>query len=472
MSLQAPIDGSFRDPSGHVYANSGSILRTVNETARVQYEAVRDSGILSELSLADRIVASEEVSGNDRPSGIPDSAYLLKHQRIPFISYPYEWSFEALKAAALHHLDLQLDLLERNFVLSDASSYNIQFIGPKPIFIDILSIRPYIDGEFWSGHRQFCQQFLNPLLLRSLLGVSHNAWFRGSLEGIPTSDLSRMLRLRHKFSWNVFSQVVLQARLEQSALNSPDSAIQRAKDSKRLSKLGYQGILRQLRNWIKRLHPADAGKTVWGEYAANNTYSDEEALLKKKAIREFAAKYQPGLLIDLGCNTGDFSISSLDGGAKSVIGFDFDQRAVDLAYSRSVTTNLAMLPLWLDAANPSPDQGWKQTERAGFASRAKVDAMIALAFEHHLAIGRNVPLPQVVKWLVEIAPVGIIEFVPKTDSTIQKMLALREDIFADYTEKSFADELSSCATIVQKQVVSESGRVLYTYDRRDNGSPQ
>src|SRR5690606_22151701 len=139
---------------------------------------------------------------------------LIEHDRVPFISYPYEWSFSELKAAALHHLDLQIDLLKRDVVLSDATAYNVQFVGPDPVFIDLLSLRPYREGEFWQGHRQFCEQFLNPLILRSVLGVPHNAWFRGSLEGIPTLHLANMLPLRKRLSWNMLSQVVMPAKLE------------------------------------------------------------------------------------------------------------------------------------------------------------------------------------------------------------------------------------------------------------------
>ena len=427
--------------------------------------SARDAGIIADLAADGRLVQSQEVPNKAWPVLIPSSAYLLEHERVPFISYPYEWCFGELKAAALHHLDLQLSLLEQNFALSDASAYNVQFIGPRPIFIDTLSIRPYCEGEFWYGHRQFCEQFLNPLLLRSICGVAHNAWFRGSLEGITTSDLARLLSFRKKLSLNVLMHVILQAKLDAKALRAPDQAVDKAKRARRLSRVGYKGLLTQLRNWIDKLEPADTGKTVWGEYESDNTYTDEDTSTKKQAIREFAASVRPKCLIDLGCNTGNYSAAALEGGAESVIGFDYDQRAVDLAYVRAVDKELNFLPLWLDAANPSPDQGWKQAERRGFSRRARADAMIALAFEHHLAIGRNVPLPQVVKWLVETAPTGIIEFVPKNDSTVQKMLALREDIFADYSEPAFVRSLEENSKVIGRQIVSQSGRVLFRYER-------
>jgi ribosomal protein L11 methylase PrmA len=465
MSCLSVNPGSFRDPSGHVFEYDDRIYRTVQEGARVAYETVRDRGVLDALVSAGTLAGAKELSRSEWPGDFPGAAYVIEHPRIPYVSYPYEWSFSQLQAAALHHLDMQIALFAQDVVLSDASAYNVQFVGPRPVFIDLLSLRPYREGEFWQGHRQFCEQFLNPLLLRALTGVSHNAWFRGRLEGIATADLAQLLPLRKRMSWNVYTQVLLQAQLERRALNAPDTAIEKAKGTRRLSRTAYAGILHQLRNWIARLQPADTGKTVWGEYDHTHTYSDEEVVAKKQAIRDFTAAVRPRRLVDLGCNTGDYSIAALEGGAEYVIGFDFDQKAVDLAFSRAATKDLRFLPLWLDAANPSPDQGWRQAERQGFGRRTKADAMIALAFEHHLAIGRNVPLPQVVDWLVSTAPTGIIEFVPKNDSTVQKMLALREDIFPDYTEEAFAQALQDRARIVSKRVVSGSGRTLFWYDR-------
>jgi ribosomal protein L11 methylase PrmA len=204
---------------------------------------------------------------------------------------------------------------------------------------------------------------------------------------------------------------------------------------------------------------------VWGDYAKANTYSSTEIENKAQAIREFVSTVRPATLIDLGCNSGDFSIASLEAGAGRVVGFDFDHQAVEEAFARSFREKLNFLPLWLDAANPSPDQGWNQAERLGFGKRAQADAVIALAFEHHLIIGKNIPMAETVAWLVSLAPSGIIEFIPKSDATIQQMLALRDDIFPDYSEENFANILRSHANIVRTKIVSASGRTLYCFQK-------
>jgi ribosomal protein L11 methylase PrmA len=390
---------------------------------------------------------------------------VVEHPLIPYVTFPYEWSFSALKAAALLHLKLHLHLLEHDVTLSDASAYNVQFIGARPIFIDTLSLRRYRDGEYWLGHRQFSEQFLNPLLLRAHLGLPHNAWYRGSLEGIPSIDLARLLPLRSKLSWRIASQVMLPARLQRRAISAPEQDLPKMPE-RRLAKSAFKAMLGQLQSWIEALTPAGTDKTVWQDYAQTHSYDDPEDQAKHATVAAFVNATKPALLFDFGCNTGDYSALALEEGAGSVIGFDMDQGALEGAFARATAADLAFLPLYLDAANPSPAQGWRQTERPGLADRAPADGLLALAFVHHLAIARNIPLDQLIAWLTGLAPTGVIEFVPKNDPTVQRMLALRDDIFSDYDATQFATLLAKRARIVRRDVVSAAGRELFWYDCR------
>lgn len=457
-------EASYRDPSGYIHILDGRVLRTVTEHGRENYEAVRSSGLLRDLMDKGMVVSTEELTPSQaRQTGL-DAAYVLEHERLPWISFPYEWTFSALKKAALLQLDLQLIALERDIALSDASAYNVQFVGTSPVFIDVLSFQRYREGEFWTGHRQFCEQYLNPLLLTARLGVHHNAWYRGSLEGIDTAELNRLLRLRHKLSWKLFSNITLQAILQQRA-RSTDTRSLAAVKARRLPRTSYRAILLSLREWIAALVPKDVGPTVWANYSRDNTYSNEEARKKHAFIHEFASKVKPRLAWDLGCNTGEFSETLLTGGARYVVGLDLDHGALENAFARSESSALRLQPIYQDAVNPSPGQGWRARERKSIENRDKPDAIIALAFEHHLAIARNVPLPDVVDWLTSLAPHGVIEFVQKSDPTIQRMLALREDIFTDYSEQTFAEALEKVGYVVKKLTVSGSERVLYWYER-------
>ena len=124
------------------------------------------------------------------------------------------------------------------------------------------------------------------------------------------------------------------------------------------------------------------------------------------------------------------------------------------------------MSLYFDATNPSVNLGWNESERKGFKSRANFDALIALAFEHHLAIAKNIPLDQTVKWLIDLAPKGLIEFIPKNDETIKRMLKLKGDIFQNYNENNFKNYILNHANIISESIISSSGRKLFEYERK------
>ena len=463
------VAGSFRDPAGQVYQKHGHIYRTVNPVVADEFDFVRSRKFYNQATADGRLIAADILSPEVLGREAGAAAYVLEHPRLPFVSYPYEWSFPTLKLAALFHLGFHLDALRDGVSLVDASAYNVQFIGSRPIFIDTLSLRKYEPGTFWAGYKQFCEQFLNPLLLRAYLGVSHNAWYRGSQEGIGTAEIRKLLPLRRKFNRRVLTHVVLQDSLQRTGSKSTSI------DQKTLRKAGFplaafQRTLTDLRNWIAALEPAKTGPTVWRDYASSTSYDEEESVNKKEFIAEFVRRRRPNQIWDLGCNTGDYAVAALEAGANSVIGFDFDQGALELAFSRAQEQNLAFLPLFLDISNPPPSQGWAQKERHGLDQRsADADGSIALALIHHLSIGRNVPLPDVIDWILGVAPHGVIEFVPKEDPMVQELLRFRDDIFPDYTVDHFLQHLGRHASIERKAPSSSTGRLLVEYSRLRDG---
>jgi ribosomal protein L11 methylase PrmA len=227
----------------------------------------------------------------------------------------------------------------------------------------------------------------------------------------------------------------------------------------------FKKLLRGLRNWIAELNPRDGGATTWRDYAGSHSYSSDEMAGKKQFVHEFVRRNELKHVWDVGCNTGDYSVAALEGGAARVTGFDFDQGALDLAFARATEDELPFLPLYLDATNPSPSQGWEQSERDGLQQRARCDGLVALALVHHIAIARNVPLNRVVRWLVGLAPRGVIEFVPKEDPMVQKLLRLRKDIFPDYTRERFLTHLGAHAAVEQMVSSSSTGRLLVEFSR-------
>ena len=456
-------DGSFRDPDARVAYLNDSVYRIVYPNGFKKFDFIKK--ILQNKSIAEYLIDTKEVDQEElRLLELENNknVRVFKHKKIDYISYPYEWSFYRLKDAALHHLNLHINLLKNNATLIDAYSYNVQFNNYSPIFIDLMSIKEYSEGEFWTGHKQFCESFLNPLVLKSKLGINYNNWFKGNLEGIDTSELSKLLKFKHMLSWNIFYNIFLLNYFEKKYKKNEDLKIIR---NKKLKKSYYLSILTNLVNFIDGLKPKKE-TSVWGEYSRDNTYNEEEKKNKYEFISNYFNKNKSNRVLDLGCNNGEYSKLAIQSGCKSVVGLDYDLNAIDEAYLISKKERLNFLPLYFDVSNPSSDIGWYQKERKGFKKRLNFDFVLALAFEHHLAIAKNIPLEDVINWITSLAPKGIIEFVPKNDITIQSMIKLKGDIFPNYNLENFKNFLSKKTKITSEKIVSKSGRTLFSFEKQ------
>lgn len=452
--------GSFRDPSGRILRSGERIFRAVYPHGAPAYEAARDAGVLAKAVERGRLLPLEEIAVATVNDSGPAPAYLLEHPRLEFVSHPYEWTFSALKAAALLQLDFHIDLLADGFSLSDATAYNVQFIGTRPVFIDHLSVVPYDPAAGWAGQRQFAMQYLGPLLLWSKRGIAPNAWFRGSLEGIAPEELGPLLRLRDKLSFNVLAHILGPAAVHRSQLKRKLG--EAAPAPRELARGRLEAMLKSLRTYVAGL-AFPGQKTVWDDYADHNSYDEARRDAKHAFVSKHVQAAAPRLLFDIGCNSGDFSQAALDAGAKSVVGFDFDFGALERAFSRFAASKAPVLPLWLDATNPSPSQGWAARERLGLAERSGADMLLALALIHHLAIAKNVPLDMAVDWLMSLAPAGVIEFPNKADPMVRELLRARPDIFPDYTEEAFLACVGERAAIVDQARLGDDGRLIVAY---------
>jgi ribosomal protein L11 methylase PrmA len=459
---------SFRDPAGVVIITDERVFRSVESRAQADYQALESSGLLAQLIASGKVIHTHRMHGADVPTQISaqfpvGNRYFLEHERVPFISYPYEWPFALLKRAALHYLDLHLECLRSGFTFSDASAYNVQFMGVRPIFIDILSIRKYREGEYWSGYQQFCQQFLNPLLLTACTGIPYQHWFRSSVDGVPVGILTKALPLRSRFSWRAILHVYLHEKMLSVASISRNTTSRPSTRPMSRGTLMWQ--LESLHSWIQGLRRPERQKTTWQDYDQNTSYSAAAQKAKEAIVADFIKRKKPKLLLDIACNGGRFSEIALRNGATTAIGLDIDEGALDHAIDRADEQKLSMLPLLMDIGNPSPQQGWNQSQWQGLHERTAANGVLALALIHHLVIGRNIPLGRVIDWLVKLAPSGLIEFVPKSDPMTRSMLSGREDIFPDYNMDEFVILLKQRTRHINIMKIPDSGRVLAEYER-------
>ena len=450
--------GSFRDPSGFVFLRQGVLYRQVNRSYRPDYDQLVASGLAKALADEGLLIPHAEV---DVPPADPASAYkVLRPERVPFISYPYEWCFGQLKAAALLTLEIQRKALDRGMSLKDASAFNVQFRRGRPVFIDSLSFENYREATPWVAYRQFCRHFLAPLALMSRVDVRLNQLFRPSLEGIPLDLASRALPWKTRLDPRLLIHLHLHARAERSYSGTAETATRPTASTRPFSKGALLGLVDHLGGAIRSLSWEPKG-TEWAEYYAQTNYSDAATSRKLALVGAFLDQLQPRTVWDFGANTGRYSRLASDRGA-STVAFDADPACVELHFRElSAGEPHEILPLWLDLTNPSPSLGWGHEERSSLVDRGPADVAMALALIHHLAISANVPLGRVAEFLRRCCRSLIIEFVPKEDSQVRRLLASRVDIFGDYHRAGFEAAFAPHFEVERAEPIAGSERTLY-----------
>ncbi|MDO6677544.1 class I SAM-dependent methyltransferase [Shewanella sp. 4_MG-2023] len=452
---------SFRDNSGFIFNWQGSLYRQVNASFSGEYEAYISSGLHQALVDKGFIVDHDEVELNGF-SG-PNHHKVIKPTLIPYLTYPYEWSFSQLQDAAKLTLEIQLLALQFGFTLKDASAFNIQFHQGRPILIDTLSFISYQKGP-WLAYRQFCQHFLAPLLLKKYCDHRLGRMSELYIDGLPLDLTSQLLPIKTWFSFNAVSHIHLHSRAQSHYSASGGHGSERMESaSVKMDSAKLGALTSNLLNYVSKLQ-VKADKTEWANYYGNTNYATDamqgKVDLIESYLKNIAGKIQ--LLADLGANNGYFSRLASQY-ADNVVSFDIDEFAVEQNYlTVKAGDNKNVLPVVLDLFNPSASIGWANEERDSFVSRGKFEVVIALALIHHLAISNNVPLKKIVHLLSQMVTGWlIIEFVPKTDSQVEHMLATREDIFTDYHEQGFEQVLTGYFTIKNKDKVPNSDRTLY-----------
>jgi hypothetical protein len=450
---------SFRDPSGFLFRAGGVLYRQVNERYREHYDHLLKSGLFESLVAQGLLVAHQEA--DIAPAAAPGAYKVIRPEVIPFISYPYEWCFSQLKSAAEATLAIQRRALEFGMALKDASAYNIQFRGSRPVLIDTLSFEKINEGQPWVAYRQFCQHFLAPLVMMARRDVRLSQLLRVYIDGIPLDLASEVLPWRTRFSYSLLSHIHLHAKSQKHyADRQPSEWVKRRK----MSHLAYLGLLDNLESTVRKLTWA-LPSTEWSDYYEGTNYSDDAFEEKKRLVGEYLRAIKPSVVWDLGANTGVFSRIASGMGIQTV-SFDIDPVAVEKNYRECVRVGeTGLLPLLIDLANPSPGMGWANSERMTLSERGPADAVIALALIHHLAISNNLPFERIASYFSRLCRVLVIEFVPKSDSQVQRLLTTREDIFCSYDREAFEAAFGVYFRIRESRQITGSDRTMYLMDR-------
>ncbi len=450
-------NSSFRDKSGFLFYENNTLYRLIHTSYKEEYDHLINSELYKKLSEKNLLISHEEISDLKLDY---DYYKIIKPEKIPFISYPYEWSFSQLKDTALLTLRIQKGAMKYGMTLKDGSAYNIQFFNGKPIFIDTLSFEIYEDGQIWKPYKQFCQHFLAPLALMSKKDIRLNLLSKTFIDGIPLDLTAKLLPKTTFGNFGLMAHIHAHAKSQKHYEDKEDTTIK----EQTISKRSFEGLVENLESSIKKMTWKE-DNTEWGDYYSETNYSEKSFEEKKKIISSTIETFNPQIVWDLGANTGVFSRLASNQGINT-ISFDIDPLAVEKNYLESNKNNdQNLLPLILDLTNPSSNIGWNNDERQSFLERGPADLVFALALVHHLAISNNVPLNKIAEFFSTISKSLIIEFIPKSDSQVKRLLTTREDIFENYDEEQFEKEFSKFFKIISSKKLTGSQRTIYIMEK-------
>ena len=452
--------GSFRDPAARVFRYNGGLFRYLSADALRDWEQLASTRFFRQFSDTGRLIGTTRLVDPPPFTDLSSSwVAVLKHERVQMLSFPYEWCFGMLQDAALLQLDLLLAALDEGMTMKDATPFNVQWLGTRPTFIDVGSFTHEHPGEAWAGYRQFCQLFLYPLFLQAYKNLPFHPWLRGSLEGIDARHCVKMMSLRDLLRPGVLAHVYLMSKM-QARYEGGSRNIQRDLRAAGFSATLVKNNVNRLRRLVARLRWTP-GESAWSAYTQSNTYEEKDRETKRRFVSSVAATQRWPCVWDIGCNTGEYS-RLVAAHADRVVALDADHPTIERFYHALKTDgNSAILPLVSDVADPSPALGWRSLERPGLGDRAKPDLILCLALVHHLAIGRNIPLPELVDWLAGFGAHLVIEFVDADDPMVQRLLLNRGAVDFSYSRPQFESCLGRSFRVLQSTPLSLGTRVLY-----------
>ena len=460
MSSVQQDPGSFRDPLSRVFIGQDSVVRAFSAQGKSDIDAVWSKPAIARALESGDLIPSTMVDPASVGLGDPWVA-AMTHPRLPFISYPYEWTFSMLKDAALLQLKLTRQTLADGIGLKDATPYNVQFVGSRAQFIDAGSFEKRKKSDPWYGYRQFCELFLYPLMLQGYLGVGFQPFLRGAVNGISPDTMRKLLppsvrRPRNGRLTHVVLHAAAQNRFADTEVKVKNEAAKAGMNATVLD-----ATLRKLEKLVGALTLGDK-KSTWSEYTERGHYIENSLDEKQRFVRDAVASRPRKLVTDIGCNDGAFSrIASAH--SDYVVAMDADPLVVDRLYnSLKAEKNEKILPLYVDMSDSGGGIGWRGKERPGVFDRGTPDIVLYLAVIHHVAITFNIPVAAQLDMLADLSPEIVIEMPHADDPMVRKLLVnKREGIHDDFNLQEFERLLEQRFTVKSKLLLSSGTRTIF-----------
>ena len=472
---------SLRDPDGRLQMVGDRVIRWVKDSKTAEFSRFLESEFVETNVARGSLVRSEALLGNDaeniRRHIVSNSrddeelnGGLYEHNRLDFISYPYEWPASMFLRAAQLTLELALQAKTSGYRMKDATPYNVLFNGPEPIFVDMLSFENRPAGDpLWAAEGQFLRMFLLPLLAERDFSFEASSLLALHRDGVQPDVLYQMYSKTALLFPSVLRYVALPTWLSKKA-DDPTFYDQVLLDNIDRADFIYERVFARLSKAVTAAAPKNAGRSHWIDYMADLSYSDDGFSQKERFIAGVLEKIKPARVMDVGANTGHFSFLAANTGA-SVVALDFDAKSVDAIWHRASENNLNILPLIQNIADPSPALGWRNRETKPFLERAagKFDLVMMLALIHHLLLTNGIPLEEIVDLAAELSRgYCIIEYVGAADRMRQRLRRGRIEIDNSITKEHFEAACSTKFKIEKIEEIAGSDRWLYLLEKKNN----
>jgi hypothetical protein len=452
--------GSFRDPANRVLVHDDVVYRALDQRATDELAAVRAMPWYRKAEAAGRIIESRDIDGAEGVGIDGEWASVLAHPRLDVWTYPYEWTFSMLQDAAVLQLELLADALAADATCKDATSFNVQFVGHKPMFIDVGSFERLVEGDPWYGYLQFCQLYLYPLLVQAYADVDFQPLLIADIDGITPDLANKILGVTRIWRKGVPIHVALHARTQRRFADSDADMkedLKKAGFSKKIIEANVKGLLKVVSGleWKQ-------SESEWSSYENRPHYSSDDLQAKERFVLETAEQKTRSIAWDVGCNDGRFS-RLVAAHCDHVVAMDSDKLVVDLLY-RSLRQKGPdnIVPIVLDLSKPSPGLGWRGAERRPFLERNTPDLVLFLAVIHHVAITANVPLPEIIAFLRSLDATIVLEFPTEDDSMVRRLVKNKQaGVHDDYRLDRFEAALSPAFTVARREALSNGTRVMF-----------
>jgi SAM-dependent methyltransferase len=469
------FDMTFRDPAGQLQLTDTHALRRIHPAAAKETLAFLASPLRAALEKNGSLISTEIIQPEVHPSGDSGGAseLWLRHPRIDPISYPWEWTAGQWRAAAELTLQIAGQAIDAGWTLKDATPLNILFVGARPILVDVLSLeRRDPHSSVWLAYGQFVRTFLLPLVAERFLSWPLQATMFAR-DGYEPSAIYRALRLWQRLYPDLLDVVTLATVFERSSSKkyTPGRSPTACKTDPVLAKHILHKRIARLGKQIRRV-ARDEKSSQWSEYQQSAShYRPADTEGKKEFIKSALERCHPERVLDIGANTGTYSLMAAEAGAE-VVAMDSDAAAIESLWLAASKQGQAVTALVANIARPTPAAGWRNREQLSLLDRlvGKFDLVLMLAVIHHLILREQLPLAHIgdlcasltSRWLV-------LEWVPPSDSMYQEWLHGRDDLYGHLSEGDLTQAFAPWFRVVARTVLG-NGRVLFLFERSD-GAP-